>query len=61
MTVLHSIAALHARAAATAGNPTAGAPLVAGAVGVLRFPLGSYFSGAAGATNTVYITPGEGL
>ena len=47
--------------AATAGNPAAGIPLVAGAVEVLRFPLGSYFSGVSGAANTVYITPGEGL
>ena len=47
--------------AATAGNPAAGIPLVAGAVEVLRFPSGWYFSGVAGAASTVYITPGEGL
>lgn len=47
--------------AATAGNPAAGVPLVAGAVEVLRFPAGWYFSGVAGAATTVYITPGEGL
>lgn len=46
---------------ATAGNPAAGVPLVAGAVEVLRFPAGWYFSGVAGAATTVYITPGEGL
>jgi len=47
--------------AATAGNPAAGIPLVAGAVEVLRFPAGWYFSGVAGAASTVYVTPGEGL
>jgi len=47
--------------AATAGNPAAGIPLVAGAVEVLRFPAGWYFSGVAGAATTVYLTPGEGL
>lgn len=47
--------------AATAGNPTAGIPLVAGAVEVLRFPAGWYFSGVSGAASTVYLTPGEGL
>jgi hypothetical protein len=47
--------------AATAGNPAAGIPLVAGAVEVLRFPAGSFFSGAAAGATTVYLTPGEGL
>ena len=47
--------------AATAGNPAAGIPLAAGAVEVLRFPAGWYFSGVAGVANTIYITPGEGL
>ena len=47
--------------AATAGNPAAGIPLVAGAVEVLRFPTGWYFSGAASGATTVYLTPGEGL
>jgi hypothetical protein len=47
--------------AATAGNPAAGIPLVAGAVEVLRFPAGWYFSGAASGATTVYLTPGEGL
>ena len=47
--------------AATAGSPAAGIPLVPGAVEVLRFPLGSYFSGVAAAATTLYITPGEGL
>ncbi len=47
--------------AATAGNAAAGIPLVAGAVEVLRFPAGWYFSGVAGAATTVYLTPGDGL
>ena len=47
--------------AATAGNPAAGIPLVAGAVEVLRFPAGWYFSGVAALASTVYVTPGEGL
>lgn len=47
--------------AATAGNPAAGIPLVPGAVEIMRFPLGSYFSGLASAATTLYITPGEGL
>lgn len=47
--------------AATAGNPATGIPLVAGAVEVLRFPAGSFFSGAASGATTVYLTPGEGL
>lgn len=47
--------------AAAAGNPSAGIPLLAGAVEVLRFPAGSFFSGAASGATTVYMTPGEGL
>jgi hypothetical protein len=47
--------------AATAGSPAAGIPLVPGAVEILRFPLGSYFSGLAASATTLYITPGEGL
>ena len=47
--------------AATAGNPASGIPLVAGAVEVLRFPAGSFFSGAASGATTLYLTPGEGL
>lgn len=47
--------------AATAGNPAAGVPLVAGAVEVMRFPAGWYFSGVAALASTVYVTPGEGL
>lgn len=47
--------------AATAGNPAAGIPLVAGAVEILRFPPNAYFSGVAAGATTVYITPGQGL
>ena len=47
--------------AAAAGNPAPSIPLVAGAVEILRFSAGLYFSGAAGAASTVYMTPGEGL
>lgn len=47
--------------AAAAGSPAAGIPLVAGAVEILRFPLGSYFSGLASGATTVYLTPGEGI
>lgn len=47
--------------AAAAGSPAAGIPLLAGAVEILRFPLGSYFSGLASAATTLYITPGEGI
>lgn len=36
-------------------------PLVPGAVEILRFPLGSYFSGFATGATTLYITPGEGI
>lgn len=47
--------------AAAAGAPAAGIPLVAGAVEILRFPFGSYFSGLAAGATTVYVTPGEGI
>ena len=47
--------------AAAAGVPAAGIPLVAGAVEILRFPVGSYFSGLAAGATTVYVTPGEGI
>ena len=47
--------------AATAGSPKDSVPLVAGAVEILRFPLGSFFSGVASTASTVYMTPGEGL
>jgi hypothetical protein len=47
--------------AAAAGVPAAGVPLVPGAVEIIRFPIGSYFSGLASAATTVYMTPGEGI
>jgi hypothetical protein len=47
--------------AASAGNPAAGVPLVAGAVEILRFAPGAYFSGYAASAQTLYITPGQGL
>lgn len=47
--------------AAAAGTPAAGIPLLAGAVAIMRFPIGSYFSGLASGATTVYLTPGEGL
>lgn len=47
--------------AAAAGVPAAGIPLVAGAVEIMRFPVGSYFSGLASGATTVYLTPGEGI
>lgn len=47
--------------AAAAGNPAPSVPLVAGAVEILRFSAGWYFSGAASGASTVYMTPGEGL
>lgn len=47
--------------AATAGNPAAGIPLVAGAVEILRFNQTTFFSGLSSAAATVYITPGQGL
>jgi hypothetical protein len=47
--------------AAVAGNPAPSIPLVPGAVEILRFPAGVYFSGGAAGASTVYMTPGEGL
>lgn len=47
--------------AATAGNPAVGIPLVAGAVEIMRFGTGLYFSGVASSATTVYITPGQGI
>lgn len=47
--------------AALAGNPAPSIPLLPGAVEILRFGAGAFFSGAAAVATTVYITPGEGL
>lgn len=46
--------------AAIPGTPSAGIPLLVGAVEILRFSAGSFFT-AGGAAATIYITPGEGL
>ena len=50
-------------AKAKAASIAAGAiPVVAGAVEVLGFPAGSFFSGVtASSTALVYVTPGEGM
>lgn len=47
--------------AAAAGSPANGIPLVAGAVEIMRFGPGLYFSGVASGATTVYVTPGQGL
>ena len=47
--------------AALAGNPAPSVPVLAGAVEILRFSAGLYFSAVAGAATTIYMTPGEGL
>lgn len=50
-------------AKAAAASIAAGAvPILPGAVEVLGFPAGSYFTGkTASGTSVVYVTPGEGL
>jgi hypothetical protein len=65
-TVFLGTGATAAEATANAVAPIAGDPspaivLVPGAVEILRFNQGTYFSGLAAAANTVYITPGQGL
>lgn len=35
--------------------------LLPGAIEIMRFPYGSYFSGTSTAASNVYITPGQGL
>jgi hypothetical protein len=47
--------------APVAGTPSAAIVLVPGAVEILRFAPGTFFSGLASAGTTVYITPGQGL
>jgi hypothetical protein len=47
--------------AAVAGNPAPSIPLVAGAVEILRFSCGMYFTGLAAGASTIYMTPGEGI
>lgn len=47
--------------AAAAGVPALGVPLLAGAVEILRFSPGVFFSGVSSAASSVFITPGQGL
>lgn len=62
-TVLLGVGATDAAAQAAAVSIAAGAiPLLSGAVEVLGFPAGSYFTGkTASGTSVVYVTPGEGM
>jgi len=61
--VLLGVGVDDAAAKAAAASIAAGAiPLVPGAVEVLGFPAGAYFTGkTASGTSVVYVTPGEGL
>lgn len=61
--VLLGVGAADDAAKSAAASIAAGAiPLVPGAVEVLGFPAGSYFTGkTASGTSVVYVTPGEGL
>lgn len=47
--------------APVAGNPSPAIVLLPGAIEIIRFNQGTYFSGLAAAATTVYITPGQGL
>jgi len=69
-TVYLGTGASAAEAAANAVEPIAGTPSAAvvlvaiqrsGAVAILRFSQGTYFSGSSSSACTVYITPGQGL
>lgn len=62
-TVLLGVGATDAAAIAAAASIGAGAvPILSGAVEVLGFPAGSYFTGkTASGTSVVYVTPGEGM
>lgn len=57
----NATAAANNAAEAVSGTPAAGIPLLPGAVEVLRFDEGVFFSGKASANTTIYITPGQGL
>ena len=61
--VLLGVGASDAAAKTAAASLAAGAvPLVPGAVEILGFPAGSYFSGVTSTgTSVVYVTPGEGI
>lgn len=62
-TVFLGVGGTNAAAQAAAASLAAGAiPLVPGAVEILGFPDGSFFTGTtASDTAVVYVTPGEGL
>lgn len=62
-TVLLGVGATDAAAQAASVSIAAGAiPLLSGAVEILGFPAGSFFTGdTASGTSVVYVTPGEGL
>jgi hypothetical protein len=61
--VLLGVGATDAAAQTAAASISAGAvPILSGAVEILGFPAGSYFTGdTASGTSVVYVTPGEGL
>lgn len=61
--VLLGVGATDAAAKTAAASIGAGAvPVLPGAVEILGFPAGSYFSGVtATSTSVVYVTPGEGI
>lgn len=61
--VLLGVGVDDAAAKTAAASLAAGAvPILPGAVEVLGFPAGSYFSGVTStSTSVVYVTPGEGL
>jgi hypothetical protein len=48
-------------AAPIAGTPSPAIVLLSGAVEILRFNAGTFFSGTAAAANSVFITPGQGI
>jgi len=61
--VLLGVGVTDAAAIAAAASIAAGAiPMVPGAIEVLGFPAGSFFTGkTASGTSVMYVTPGEGL
>ena len=62
-TVLLGVGETNAAAKAAAASIAAGAvPMLPGAVEILWFPTGTYFTGKTAAnTSVVYVTPGEGI
>lgn len=61
--VLLGVGTSDANAIAAAASLAAGAvPIVPGAVEILWFPVGTYFTGkTASGTSVMYVTPGEGI